>query len=61
MSLFKFVKNISTNKKIEVFNNGNHYRDFTYVDDVVIILKKLINKKSLRKLYQFLTYAQVNQ
>ena len=23
------------NKKIEVFNNGNHIRDFTYVDDIV--------------------------
>ncbi len=54
MSLFKFVKNISSNKNIEVFNNGNHYRDFTYVDDVIKILNKLINKKSLDKIpYQF--------
>ena len=45
MSLFKFVKNISNNKNIKVFNNGNHYRDFTYIDDVVKILKKLALRK----------------
>ena len=34
MALFKFVNNILL-KKINVFNKGNHYRDFTYVDDIV--------------------------
>ncbi len=35
MALFKFTKNILENKPIDVFNYGNHRRDFTYVDDIV--------------------------
>lgn len=35
MSLYKFVDNIENNKSIEVFNYGDHIRDFTYVDDIV--------------------------
>lgn len=35
MALFKFTKNILENKPIEVFNNGEHIRDFTYIDDIV--------------------------
>lgn len=35
MALFKFTRNMLENKPIPVFNNGNHTRDFTYVDDVV--------------------------
>tara|TARA_Y100000741_G_scaffold251050_1_gene193068 strand:+ start:116 stop:1090 length:975 start_codon:yes stop_codon:yes gene_type:complete len=42
MSLFKFVKNILENKKISLFNKGNHIRDFTYVDDVVNYIEKII-------------------
>jgi UDP-glucuronate 4-epimerase len=34
MALFKFTKNILEKKPIQVFNHGNHLRDFTYVDDV---------------------------
>ncbi len=35
MALFQFTKNIIEGKPIKVFNNGNHTRDFTYVDDIV--------------------------
>lgn len=35
MALFLFTKNILENKPINVFNNGNMVRDFTYVDDIV--------------------------
>lgn len=35
MALFKFTKAILANKPIEVYNNGNHARDFTYIDDIV--------------------------
>lgn len=35
MALFKFTKNILDDKPIQVFNNGKHVRDFTYVDDIV--------------------------
>ena len=42
MALFKFTKNILEDKPIDVFNNGDHYRDFTYIDDIVLgIIKSL--------------------
>jgi len=44
MALFKFTKNILKNKYIEVYNYGDHVRDFTYIDDVVKIIKKLYLK-----------------
>ena len=35
MSPFLFAKEIVNNGKIKVFNNGDMYRDFTFIDDVV--------------------------
>lgn len=35
MALFKFTEAILADQPIDVFNNGNHTRDFTYVDDIV--------------------------
>jgi UDP-glucuronate 4-epimerase len=35
MALFRFTKNILAGLPIDVFNEGNHQRDFTYVDDIV--------------------------
>jgi UDP-glucuronate 4-epimerase len=35
MALFMFTKNIIAGKPIDVFNYGNHSRDFTYIDDIV--------------------------
>ncbi len=46
MALFKFTKNIIEGKKIKVFNHGKHIRDFTYVDDVINIIYKIISKNS---------------
>ena len=44
MALFKFTKAILDEKPIDVFNNGNHTRDFTYIDDIVEgIVKTLDN------------------
>jgi UDP-glucuronate 4-epimerase len=34
MALFLFTRNILEGKPIDVFNHGNHQRDFTYVDDI---------------------------
>jgi len=34
MALFLFTRNILAGKPIDVFNYGNHRRDFTYVDDI---------------------------
>jgi len=35
MALFQFTKNILAGEPIDVFNYGNHKRDFTYVEDIV--------------------------
>jgi UDP-glucuronate 4-epimerase len=35
MALFLFTRNILAGRPIDVFNYGNHKRDFTYVDDIV--------------------------
>ena len=43
MALFKFTKNILEEKPIDVFNNGKHTRDFTYVDDIVEGLIKTLD------------------
>jgi UDP-glucuronate 4-epimerase len=34
MALFLFTKNILEGKPIDVFNHGNHKRDFTFVEDI---------------------------
>ena len=45
MSLFKFTKSILEGKPIELFNNGLHTRDFTYIDD----LRRAITSVALKK------------
>ncbi len=35
MALFLFTRKILAGEPIDVFNHGNHRRDFTYVDDIV--------------------------
>ena len=44
MAIFKFTDSISKNKKIELFNNGNHLRDFTHIDTFLLLIEKLIMK-----------------
>ena len=45
MFLFRLFKSSITGKKFELNNSGNHYRDFTYINDVNMVLDKLLNKK----------------
>jgi len=35
MALFKFARAILSGEKVSVFNHGKHRRDFTYIDDIV--------------------------
>ena len=44
MALFKFTKSILEGKKIDIYNKGNLYRDFTYIDDIVHGVSSLIKK-----------------
>ena len=42
-----FTKAIFEKKPIEIFNNGNMMRDFTYIDDVINAIIKLIHKPAI--------------
>ncbi len=42
MALFKFTKNILAGKPIDVYNNGDMQRDFTYVTDIVEGVTRLV-------------------
>lgn len=44
MAYFKFTKNILENKPIKVFNHGDMKRDFTYVDDIVEGIVRLLDR-----------------
>lgn len=44
MALFIFTKAIIENKPIHINNNGNMFRDFTYIDDVVECIVRLMKK-----------------
>ena len=50
MFMLKYLKKIFYNSKFELYNRGNHFRDFTYIGDVVKILDRLriLNTKKYR-------------
>ncbi|MXP67385.1 NAD-dependent epimerase [Pantoea sp. Aalb] len=43
MALFKFTSAMLSGKKIDVYNNGNMKRDFTYIDDICEVIFRLQN------------------
>jgi UDP-glucuronate 4-epimerase len=43
MAYFKFVRNIIDGKPIDIYNNGEMWRDFTYVEDLVRGIAGLID------------------
>jgi UDP-glucuronate 4-epimerase len=47
MALFKFAKNIFLEKPIDVYNNGEMGRDFTYIDDIIKGILNCIKKEDL--------------
>lgn len=50
MALFKFCKAILEGKPVELYNHGRMSRDFTYVDDVVESVVRVIDKPPLSTL-----------
>lgn len=46
MALFLFTEAIIKGKPIQVFNQGNLYRDFTYIDDVVSSIELVVNTRN---------------
>tara|TARA_R110002051_G_scaffold125961_1_gene199283 strand:+ start:1282 stop:2304 length:1023 start_codon:yes stop_codon:yes gene_type:complete len=45
MAVFLFTKAITNNKAINVFNNGNMMRDFTYIDDIIEGIYRIIESE----------------
>ncbi|MFC5711439.1 NAD-dependent epimerase [Thalassorhabdus alkalitolerans] len=45
MAYYSFTKNIVEGKPIKVFNNGEMMRDFTYIDDIVDGIVRLLDKE----------------
>tara|TARA_B100000029_G_scaffold508380_1_gene595119 strand:+ start:1285 stop:2253 length:969 start_codon:yes stop_codon:yes gene_type:complete len=51
MFYLKLLNKINSNKIINIYNKGNHYRSFTYIDDVIENILKIIkkfNKKNIK-------------
>ena len=44
MALFLFTKAIIENRPIQIFNNGDMVRDFTYISDLIESLVRILNK-----------------
>lgn len=42
MAYFSFTDRIMSGKSIKIFNNGDMYRDFTYIDDIVEGIERLL-------------------
>lgn len=42
MAYFSFTEKILAGKSIKVFNNGDMYRDFTFIDDIVEALQRIL-------------------
>lgn len=64
MAYFKFADAISKNLPIKVFNNGEMERDFTYIDDIVNgmtkIIERNIDKREHYKIYNIGNNKTVN-
>ncbi|MFQ6610318.1 MAG: SDR family NAD(P)-dependent oxidoreductase [Fidelibacterota bacterium] len=49
MALFKFTQNIANGEEIEVYNYGKHSRSFTYIEDIIEGIYRLIQKSYDKK------------
>jgi UDP-glucuronate 4-epimerase len=59
MAYYKFTQSIINNKKIDVYNNGNHFRDFTYITDIVKFISKIIQKDN-KTIFEILNLGRGN-
>jgi UDP-glucuronate 4-epimerase len=44
MAYYSFTRNILAGRPIDVYNNGNHSRDFTYIDDIVEGVLRVVDR-----------------
>ena len=45
MAIHKFTRQILNGEQIEIFGNGSSSRDYTYIDDIVSGIEKVITKE----------------
>ena len=45
MAIYGFTESIYKNKKINIYGQGNLERDFTYIDDVIFYINKILRRK----------------
>lgn len=60
MAMFLFTEAIINNKPIKVYNYGNMQRDFTYIDDIVGGVVKIIEKPIENRLYKIYNIGNNN-
>jgi UDP-glucuronate 4-epimerase len=58
MAYYIFTKNILEGKKIDVFGYGKMWRDFTYIDDIINAIEKIV-KVSDNKMFPKGTYSRI--
>ena len=44
MALFNFTQKIFAGEPIDVYNNGNNLRDFTYIDDILEAILRVVDR-----------------
>jgi len=49
MSIYKFFNNDLEDKKIDIYNYGNHKRSFTYIDDIILNINKIVKNSDKNK------------
>lgn len=47
MALQKFTRSMLSNKEIQIYNHGKHRRDFTYIDDIIEGILRVLNRPAL--------------
>ena len=63
MFIPKILKKIKKNDTLDLYNNGNHFRDFTYVEDVSNIILKIIfslNKSLSTNIFNVCNNKKIN-
>ena len=60
MALNIFTKNIIEGKPLQIFNNGKHSRSFTYIDDIVESILKLLNIDGFEEKYSIFNIGGEN-
>ena len=47
MAVYKFTQSIYNNDTVELYNKGKNLRDYTFIDDLVYIIYKIINSQKI--------------